>query len=257
MKKAFLRICIYPIVVLCSLLTVSTALSQEGGMNWLKKIDGTERVQHSYGEMRQTITTSGGSKRTLEFRMWSSEYGDLSLMVYINPPRVKGDKILQRDAGDNIWYYMKRRDVTRHFTGTSRRQNAMGSDFSYEDLSTGDFEEDYTAEFIGYEELDEEKCGKLKLSPTESGPSYEYLILWASADDFIIRRIEYYDKDGLLKTLYMSDLREVEGRTIAFRMKMVNDREGTNTILEYDTVTFSIQPKSAIFTKSALSKEVK
>ncbi|MBU1938067.1 hypothetical protein KKG05_11770, partial [bacterium] len=80
------------------------AFAQEDGASWLKLIDEAERVPHASGIMEQTITTSSGSERTLTMRVWSAEEGDLSLMAYTAPARVKGDKILQRDGGDNIWY---------------------------------------------------------------------------------------------------------------------------------------------------------
>ncbi len=245
------------LAILCLILSSGNLFAQEDGALWLKKIDDAERIPHSYGVVNQTITTSGGSERTLTMRAWSDENGDLSLMVYTGPPRVKGDKILQRDGGDNIWYYMKRRDVIRHFAGHTRRQSAMGSDFSYEDLAQGSMTEDYTAEFLDYEELDNLDCVKLKLIPTESGPSYDHLILWANNDDALSRKIEYYDEDGHLKTLLLTDFREVEGRWLAFRMEMVNHRESSRTVMEYESITFAKKPESWMFTKDALTRVIK
>ena len=155
--------------LLCALLTVTWSgptQAQEDGASWLQRIDDAERVPHSYGVMRQTITTSGGSLRTFTIRSWSAQNGDVSLMAYDEPARVAGDKILLLNGGDNIWYYMKRRDVTRHFAGHTRNQSAMGSDFSYEDLAQGDFTEDYTAEVVGEEEIDGVLCVKLRAMPT-------------------------------------------------------------------------------------------
>ncbi len=245
------------LAILCLILSSGNLFAQEDGASWLKKIDDAERIPHSYGVVNQTITTSGGSERTLTMRAWSDENGDVSLMVYTGPPRVKGDKILQRDGGDNIWYYMKRRDVSRHFAGHTRRQSAMGSDFSYEDLAQGSMTEDYIAEFLGYEELDGVNCVKLKLIPTESGPSYDHLILWAGREDTLSRKIEYYDEDGHLKTLFLTDFREVEGRWLAFRMEMKNHREDSYTIMEYESITFADKPEPWMFTQDALTREIK
>jgi len=231
--------------------------AQDDGAAWLKRIDNAERIPHSYGVVKQTITTSGGSERTLTMSAWSDQNGDRSLMVYTAPPRVKGDKILQRDGGDNIWYYMKRRDVTRHFVGHTRRQKAMGSDFTYEDLAQGSLTEDYTAELMGSGEIDGTNCVKLKLIPTESGPSYDHLILWAGEDDALSRQIEYYDEEGHLKTLYLTDFRTVEGRKFTSRMEMNNHREDSRTVMEYESITFAKKPDGWIFTRDALTREIK
>ena len=239
-----------------SLFIAGFVFAQEDGASWLKLIDGAERISHATGIMEQTITTSGGSERTLTMRFWSAEEGDLSLMAYTAPPRVKGDKILLRDGGDNIWYYMKRRDVTRHFVGTARRQSAMGSDFSYEDLSSSDMAEDYTAEVLGHETLDGIPCVKLKCTPTESGPSYQYIIVWAGIDDCLPRKIDYYDDDGLLKTLTFSDFQTIEGHKLAMRMEMVNIREGSRTLMVQKSISFKEEPAPSLFTKEALSREI-
>jgi predicted RND superfamily exporter protein len=230
--------------------------AQDEGAAWLKRIADTERVPHSYGVMRQTITTSSGALRTLTMRAWSAQEGDVGLMAYTEPARVAGDKILQLNGGDDIWYYMKRRDTTRHFVGHTRRQSAMGSDFSYEDLASGDVMEDYTAEVLGFEDLEDIRCVKLKCTPTPSGPSYDHIVLWAGEDDALTRRIEYYDEDGHLKTLFLSEFREVEDRTVATKMEMVNHREDSRTIIETLEITFAQEPEAWIFTKAALTRRI-
>jgi len=227
---------------------------QSDGAAWLANIEAAERIPYSYSVLKQTITTSGGSTRTFTIRSWTAANGDLSLMAYTDPSRVAGDRILQLDGGDLFWYYMKRRDVTRQFAGHNRKQSAMGSDFSYEDLAMSDLTEDYTAELLGFEEIDGVESVKLRCTPTESGPSYDHLILWAALADSLTRRIEYYDEEHHLKTLYLSDIRTVEGRKVPFRLEMVNHREGSRTLLETVVITFAVEPDAALFTKSALTR---
>jgi hypothetical protein len=237
-------------------LHTETGSAQDDGALWLQRIDTAERIPHSYGVMRQTITTSGGSLRTFTIRTWSAENGDVSLMAYVDPPRVAGDKILQLQGGDDFWYYMKRRDVTRHFAGHNRRQSAMGSDFSYEDMATGDLTEDYTAEVLGFEEVDGVETVRLRCTPTESGPSYDHLVLWASVEDNLTRKIEYYDEQHHLKTLLLSDIRVIEDRKVAMKLEMVNHREGSKTLLETIEITFAEEPDPSLFTQAALSRRI-
>ncbi len=244
-----------PILVLAITATMP-ALPVEGqdASVWLQRIEDAEKVPHSYSVVRQTITTSSGALRTLTFRSWAAQSGDVGLMAYTEPRRVAGDKILQLNGGDDIWYYMKRRDTTRHFAGHTRRQSAMGSDFSYEDLAMGDFTEDYTGEVLGFEEINGVRSVKLKCTPTEGGPSYDYIIVWAGSEDRLSRRIAYYDDGNHLKTLYITNFREVEGRTTAFHMEMVNHRENSRTLLETVEITFEREPDPLLFTMAALSR---
>jgi hypothetical protein len=246
--------------LVCAALTVtwvSQAHAQEDGTSWLQRVDAAERVPHSYGVMRQTITTSGGSLRTFTVRSWSAQNGDVSLMAYDEPARVAGDKILLLDGGDNIWYYMRRRDVTRHFAGHTRNQSAMGSDFSYEDLAQGDLVEDYAAEVMGQEEVDGVLCVRLRAVPTPTGPSYDSLFIWASVDDHFTRRIEYYESDELFKTLFLTEWQVVEDRKTPFKMEMVNHREGSRTLMETVEITFADEPDPSLFTSAALTRRVR
>ncbi len=238
------------------ILLPSISRAQETGAGWIERIENVERVDHSYSVIRQTITTSTGAERTFTIRSWSAQGGDVGLMAYVEPARVAGDKILQLNGGDDIWYYMKRRDLTRHFAGHTRRQSAQGSDFSYEDMASGDFSEDYTAEIMGYERLEGVECVKLKCTPTPDGPSYDYIILWAGVEDALTRQIEYYSEGVHLKTLYISDFQEIEGRTVAMRFEMVSHVKNSRTLMEMTEITFAQEPDPSMFTMAALARPI-
>jgi len=242
------------IAVLILGLMTAAAAADDAGTSWLAAIDRAERVPHSYSVVKQTITTSSGAERTLKAESWSAENGDLTLMLYIEPPRVRGDKILLREGGDQIWYYMSRRDLVRHFSGGSRKQKVMGSDFSYQDLAQGRLTEDFNSEFIGPEELDATACVKLRMTPTESGPSYDHLLLWAGRDDTLSRRIDYFDEDGVIKTLTLSDYRKIDGRLLPLRYEMTNLREGSRTVMSMDSLSLKVEPDPELFTKAALER---
>ncbi len=230
--------------------------AQDTAAGWVERIEQAETVEHSYGVMKQTITTSTGAERTFTIRAWSAEEGDVSLMAYTAPARVAGDRILQLNGGDDIWYYMKRRDTTRHFAGHTRNQSAMGSDFSYEDMASGDFSDDYDSELLGYENYEGVRCVKLKCTPTPEGPSYDHIILWADTEHALTRKIEYYDEDGHMKTLFIADLREVEGRTMAFHVEMVSHRKDSRTVIATEEITFAVEPDQSLFTQAALTRRL-
>ncbi len=240
--------------LLALLVLPTTSGAQETGAEWLARIADTETADNSYAVMRQTITTSTGAERSFLIRSWSAEEGDVGLMAYTEPARVAGDRILQLNGGDDIWYYMKRRDTTRHFVGHTRKQSAMGSDFSYEDMASGDFEEDYTAEVLGYENLDGERMVKLRCTPTPSGPSYEYILIWAGVEDALSRKIEYYDEGTHLKTLFLTEFTEIEGRTVAMRFEMVSHQKDSRTLMETLEMTFAQEPDPSLFTQAGLTR---
>ena len=250
------HIMILTAALLAMVLTATAAGADDTGQQWLSRIDEAETVPYSIATMTQTITTTSGKERTFTFESFSADDGDISLMAYTDPSRVAGDKILLLDGGDQVWYYMKRRDVIRHYAGHTLKQSAMGSDFSYEDLSSGDMQDDYTADFLGEETLEGEPVVKLKATPTPDGPSYDHLIIWASTQDSLSRRIEYYDEDGLEKTLILSDFRVVDGRKTAFSLRMNNERRNSHTEMNTVRISFDKEPDARLFTKAALAEAI-
>jgi outer membrane lipoprotein-sorting protein len=220
----------------------------------VRRIDATERVRSSRGSMRQVITTSGGAERTLEMEAWSRDRNDKQLVVYTAPRRVAGDKILMLNQGDDIWFYTPRTDRVRHLASHARRQKVQGSDFAYEDMAGGSIEEDYTFALLGQEDVDDTPCYKLELVPTDSGPHYSRLILWADRERYLTRRIDYYEEDDLLKRLTTDDVRQIDGQWVAMRMVMENLREGGRTVMETREIEFDVDLPDQLFTTGGLRR---
>ena len=211
------------LTALSALLTVGTAPTQElTPEGIILKIDETEHVASSEGVFRQTIVTSGGKERTLGMKAYSKNRNEKQLMIYTEPARVKGDKILMLNEGDDIWFYTPRTDRVRHLASHAKRQKVQGSDFAYEDMAGGNIEEDYTYTLLGQEKVEGTKCHKFELIPTESGPHYSKMILWADREKFLTRQIDYYEEDELLKRLKTYDVQRIDGHWYAMKMVMTD-----------------------------------
>ena len=220
----------------------------------IRQIDAAERVQSSHSVARQVITTSGGDQRTLEMEAWSRDRNDKQLMVYTAPRRVAGDKILMLDEGNDIWFYTPRTDRVRHLASHARRQKVQGSDFAYEDMAGGSIEEDYTYTRMADEEIGDTPCHVLELVPTESGPHYSRLVLWADRERHITRRIDYYEDGRLLKRLTTDDVRLVDGHWWAMSLCMENLQEGGRTAMETLEIEFDVDLPDRLFTTGGMKR---
>ncbi len=221
----------------------------------VQKIDDNERVQSSHGTGSQTIETSGGETRTLEYEMFTKDMNDKQLTVYTAPARIKGDKILMLDDGDNIYFYTPKTGRDRHLAGHARKKKVQGSDFSYEDLSGGKIKDKYTYRLLGEEEIEGRPCYMLEMIPTPEGPSYSKLILWADKERFTSLRVDYYTEDQLEKRLTCEDVREIDGHWTAMKMTMTNLLEGGKTIMETTSIEFGVELDDAMFTRSYLKRK--
>jgi len=220
----------------------------------IRRIDETERVASSEAALKQIITTSGGKKRNLEMRAYAKDQNDKQLMVYTGPSRVKGDKILLLNDGEEVWFYTPKTDRVRHLASHAKRQKVQGSDFSYEDLASGSIEEDYTYTLLGEEKIEGRNCYKFELIPTESGPHYSKLIYWGDKERFLTMQVDYYEEGELLKRLKCYDIKRIEGHWYQMKLVMTNLKEGGETVMETTEIKFDIDLDDKIFTTGYLKR---
>jgi len=237
------------------IITIGTIQAQElSPKAIILKIDATERVASSESIVKQIITTSGGKKRTLEMKSYTKDKNDKQLMIYLSPKRVKGDKILMLNDGDDIWFYTPKTDRVRHLASHARRQKVQGSDFAYEDMSSGSIEEDYVYTLLGEEKIDGKACYKFELIPTENGPHYSKLILWADKEKFLTLKIDYYEDDELLKRLNCYNIQMIDGHWYAMKLVMANLKEGGETEMGTLEIKFNVEIEDKIFTTKNLKR---
>jgi outer membrane lipoprotein-sorting protein len=220
----------------------------------VRKMEAAERAPHAVSRMKQTVVTAGGSQREFEILGYAADSMKKQLQVYERPARVRGEKILLLDDGNDIWAYSPRTTRVRHIATHMKKAKVMGSDFSYEDMAAGDYLEKFTITLKGNEKALGEDCYKLLLKPTPKGPGYKKMVGWVAKSDFIVRKIDYYDKAGLLKTLTVPEVRTVDGRPTLWKMKMKNVRDGGETRIEVIEMDYKTVPDPGLFTEQGLRK---
>ncbi len=222
----------------------------------INKIDDNDRVESSKGTGSQTIETSGGEMRTLEYEMFSRDMNDKQLTIYTAPSRIAGDKILMLNDGDDIYFYTPKTGRDRHLAKHARKKKVQGSDFSYEDMSGGKIADKYTYTLQGEEEIEGRMCYRFEMIPTPDGPSYSKLILWADKECFTALQIDYYNEDRELeKRLHCTDIQNINGHWTPMKMTMVNIREGGKTVMETKSIEFGVELDEAMFTRSYLKRK--
>lgn len=218
-------------IVVGLLITLGVSAQKMSIDQILDKVEKNEKTSSSIGTMKQTITTSKGSVRTLTMESYSKDNGDKQLTIYVAPSRVKGDKILMVN-GDDIWFYTPKTDRVRHLASNAKKQKVQGSDYSYQDMEQRDYKKDFTSKLVGNEKVEGIECYKVEAIPTETGPNYSKIIYWIDKDKFISVKCEFYEDDELLKTLNVSDIRMIENHWVGMKMNMVNNQSNSSTLIE-------------------------
>lgn len=102
------------------------------------------------------------------------------------------------------------------------RENVLGSDFSYEDMTgAGSLLDDYEVVLEGNEPIAGRDCYRLRLTARRRDVVYPRQVVWIDAEQFVTRRVEQFSRRGrALKRMVVSDYRAVGDKLIAVRMEM-------------------------------------
>ena len=242
------------------LLVASAAYSQElTGDEIIYQVNDLLTVETSYTQSRMTIVTTSGNRRTFVMESWSKDRGEKNLVRYLEPSRVKDQAVLMLNKADDIWMYFPRTQRVRKLATHAKKQRMEGSDFSYEDMGSGDaFVTDFTPRRMGDEKMEGYDCYKVELTrKPESDMSYSRLVLWVIQENFVPVVIDYYDEDDpsrWLKRLVQSEIRVIDGIPTPMRIVMYNKADDTQTEMELLDVQYNVSLDDNLFTERGLKR---
>lgn len=156
--------------------------------------------------------------------------GRLETVVrFLAPSEVAGTKFLTLEkpgGGTEQHVYMPGLKRTRRIVGREREGSFMGSDFTYVDMQKKD---DPGAK---HQRLPDEKLGADDVYVLETTPSsveasggYSKIRLWVRKTDFVPLRTRFFGPSGgVLKTLFVRRIREVEGKPVVVESRMQSEK---------------------------------
>ena len=191
-------------------------------------IDGTEIMQKVYDRQKPdftqaavllTLTKDGKVEETRKV----GEYGrckdgltDMT-MVFLSPAKVANTRFLVKEnegKDDDKWIYLPDLKSTRRIAASDGEKSFVGTDFSYDDMSSREVDED-THKLL---KESEDKGNFKDLYVVESIPKdpkssqYSKRISWVTKDSWIPTYIELYDKKGnLLKVNEIKSITKMTG----------------------------------------------
>lgn len=219
----------------------------------LSKADQAQLAETAHMVIEQTIQTTSGSTRTFRIESWGAGSGEKSVMRFLSPAPSAGIGMLSLEHGDNIWAYFPDSDDLRKIASSARNSSMEGSDFSYEDMSSGEMGRTWQAEALTVEELDGTPCYRLDLVPAKAS-SYSRAVAWVDQEHFTTPKVEFFDKkDRHTKTLTMTGWHEVSGVWTPTEMVMQNVRRGGQTTIEILEVAYGVPIDDEKFTTRFLT----
>lgn len=209
-----------------------------------------------------TLRNRHGQESIRKIRMKVLEVegdGDKGLTIFDNPKDVKGTAFLNythKTGDDDQWLYLPALKRVKRISSRNKSGSFMGSEFSYEDLSSQEVEK-YTYKWIRDEVYDGRECFIVELYPVDiKNSGYTRQVNWIDKKEYRTWKVEYYDrKSSLLKTLAFAGYQIYLDRYWRpDRMNMVNHQNGKSTDLEFSDYKFSVGLKESDFSKNALKR---
>jgi hypothetical protein len=206
--------------------------------------------------MKQTILTTTGDERVLEYETYSGFEGEYTLMRYLSPSRVKGNAVLTTGFSDNIWMYNNRTRRVRKLASHAKKQKFEGSDFTYEDMGGGDiWIDNFNPKIIGTTEIDATECYRLLLTPkSDYDGSYSKMVVYPRISDAYPLRVDYYEDENHTKSCYLEDIEQIQNIPTAMKITMKNLIDNTQTSMEYLEINYDIEFDRSFFSERNLKQ---
>jgi hypothetical protein len=130
----------------------------------------------------------------------------------------------------------------------------MGTDFSYDDISSASRNPDLdTHALLREESLDGRPCYVIESRPKDASYQYSRMVQWIDKETSINYKLELYDRrNTLVKRVEMQDIRETQGRLASMLTKMTTLSAGTSTTLYVDILRYDDNIPESVFTSRYL-----
>ncbi len=245
-----------PLVAIVLLLPILPAAADDADLA-RELLDGTDDVYRgtsSVGTMAMTVQTERWT-RTMRMKMWSKGT-EHSLILILSPAKEAGMATLKVE--DNIWNYLPKVDRTMKVPASMMGGAWMGSHFSNDDLvKESRMADDYT--FAIAQRPADNEAGEYVVECT---PNPDAPVVWGKvvvnvrASDRLPTEITYWDEKGeLARTMQFLDIREMGGRTIPTRMRLVPaDKPEEYTEVVYEEIAYDADVPDSTFTLQSLKQ---
>lgn len=202
--------------------------------------DGSERIREL--TMSRRDVKEGGEQRYFIYFHRPPDVRDMTFLVWKYPGR-----------DDDRWLYVPAIKLVRRIAASDKRSSFAGSDFSYEDVSGREPEDD------AHKLLRDEKIGERAAYVVESVPKdpgsvdFTRKVSWIDRATWLALKEEYYDRRGELARVFTAEeLKEIQGFWTVTRRVMRNVQTGHRSEAVLADVRYNLKLAPDLFSERAL-----
>jgi len=206
---------------------------------------GQERIRE-LTMLRKNYGESGGDQKYFIYFFQPADVKDMTFMVYKYPVK-----------DDDRWLFVPAINMVRRIAAQDKRSSFVGSDFTYEDVSGRDIEDD-THAIVKEEKVGAKDCYVIKSTPKAADVDYSYKLSWIDKTTFLPVKEEYYDRRGELYKVFTADeVKDVKGFPTVTKRTMKNLQSGHRTEVTYIKSDYNIGIEDSLFSERYLRQPPK
>lgn len=238
-------------VILALVISVQVKAQELTALEVLKKSDNVVNAPKDQEQkVKLILIDKDGDEKEREVIMLQKG-SDKRLIKFLSPADQKGIAFLDL-PGDMMYLYLPAFKKVRRIAGHIKNQKFSGTDFTYDDLGTLKYAEEYDPKFIEKTE----EFFVLELTPKKGiEKDYSKLKVWVRRENFYPEKAEYYDKSGRLwKISERSKIEKVGNYWVSKEFEMHDLKKDHRTKVVLEEAKFDTGLKDKLFTKRYLKR---
>ncbi len=235
----------FGIFIVFTFLTISTAQQSLTGRQIMEKNDAlpSAKTMQAYAYL---FIFKGGCKSTKcairkEFTMQSKEYNtnnNRSLISFVRPTQLKF-LTWSLQGGDNSQWIKPSRSKARKIASGDKGNSFVNSHFYYEDLGSRNIN-DFRYRLIGTKKVGNDNCYVVQSIKKKNSRVYSKLHVYVRQTDFVIVRIDFFEKGRHTKTLYNEKIQRIQGIYTPRKAVMVRTDGKGKSILYMTKIQYNV-----------------
>jgi hypothetical protein len=208
---------------------------------------------------RMVIAAKDGSATERLVDQYTSRSGgvDRTVVVFQKPASVANTRFLTIEnpgKADDRWIFLPALGKVRRIAASEGSGSFMGTDLSYDDVSSADRDALADAHVLVREEgLDGRDCWVIESKPRDADYQYSKMVSWIEKSTRIALKIELYDRKGeLAKLLEILRSEDKQGRMTPTVTRMTTVKAKTSTTINIEIVKYDDPIPDSVFTTKFL-----
>ena len=246
-------------VLLCAAISVYAQDSSYQGVYVMTNVKNRVTVDTVSSRARMVITAKDGktTERVIDQYSKDGPNGARTVIVFQRPANVKGTRFLTMDnasGGSDQWIFLPSLGRVRRIAATESGGNFMGTDFSYDDISSMDRDISMDNHTVLREEtFNGNLCYVIQSVPKDSSYQYAKTITWVGKNNYLMYKSEMYNqRNEVMKVMEMSDFQDVQGILSPMQTKVTTVAAGTSTTIFMEIMKYNDAIPEDVFTTTYL-----